>query len=293
MFSLLVTGIFGWHPSRDTISRGRVLEYTDGAIMEAYAPGGTLDVEKALALPAVFASETSPDGSQPPARVGRLTRIKVVGKDYQLDYSLDSDIPPISNEVLFGRLAGDLDINITASIPESSRNHWSIKDADLFKVLLADRLRDGPRPKVFSFSEGPIDRSLVAVMMPFDADFQPVYEAIRTAIEDIDLRCQRADDIWENDHIVQDVVSLLSKAAIVVSDLSTRNANVFYETGIAHAIGRDVVLIAQSQNDIPFDVASIRHIRYHPNGEREGLDKLQQELKARLNTLVSRGTIGA
>lgn len=288
---MLVTGTSGWHPSRDTISRGRVLEYTDGAIVDAVAPNDTLDIDKILTLPAVFASENSHDGSQPPARVGRLTRVRIVGKDYQLEYNFDPAVPPLPNEVLFGRLADDLDINTSASIPESSRNHWSIKDVDLFKVLLMDRLRETPRPRVFSLSDEPVDRSLVAVMMPFDAAFRPVYEAIRAAVEEMDLRCQRADDLWENDHIYQDVALLLSKAALVVSDLSGRNANVFYETGIAHALGREVVLLAQSQSDIPFDVASIRHIRYHPNGE--GLGKLQQEIKARLSTLMSRGVIGA
>ena len=135
-------------------------------------------------------------------------------------------------------------------------------------------------------SDEPIDEKLVAVMMPFDVAFNPVYQALQTAICEAGMICSRADDIWENDHVVQDVALLLSKAAIIVCDLSGRNANVFYETGIAHTLGREVVLITQSPTDIPFDVASIRHIRYLPNGE--GLSKLGVDLKRRLETLKAR-----
>jgi hypothetical protein len=272
------------------MSQSRVLEYTDSAVADQVAPNGVLDLDKIITLPTVFAAETAWDRSQPPARVGTLTQVRPIGRDFQLEYRYDLDVPPIPNEVLFGRLANELGINNTASIPESSRTHWSVKEADLFKVLLQDRLVHTPRPKVFSLSDDPIDSSLVAVMMPFDAAFRPVYDALSAAIVQIDLRSQRADDIWENDHIVQDVALLLSKAAAVVCDLSGRNANVFYETGIAHTLGKEVILIAQSQSDIPFDVAGIRHIRYHPNGE--GLAKLQDELKARLTTLKARGVFG-
>ena len=62
-----------------------------------------------------------------------------------------------------------------------------------------------------------------------------------------------------------------------------RNANVFYETGIAHTIGRNVILIAQAAADVPFDIGHIRHIRYLYNSE--GLMQLAAEVKRRLETL--------
>lgn len=286
MFNLLVTGSTGWSSSRGTMNSGRTLEYTATHLDERFAPGGVLDLPAVAELPTVFACENSRDGNQPPARVGTLTRVQLIGAEYHLEYVFDPDIPPIPNAVLFGTAADDLHINTTASIPESSRNHWSIKDVDLFKVLLKCEVGGRSKPKVFDLADVAVDDNLVAVMMPFDAVFRPVYEALQTAIGDVGMTCQRADDIWENDHVVQDVALLLSKAAVVVCDLSGRNANVFYETGIAHTLGREVILIAQSVADIPFDVAAIRHIRYLPNGE--GLAKLGADLKRRLSTLKAR-----
>ncbi|MGI8425300.1 MAG: hypothetical protein ACR2M4_01615 [Actinomycetota bacterium] len=140
--------------------------------------------------------------------VGTLTRVQLVSGDYQFEYVFDPDIPPIPNSVLFSKAADDLHIDTTGSIPESSRNHWSIKDADLFKVLLKCGFCLRLKPKVFDLSDEPIDEELVAVMMPFEAAFNPVYEALQTAIGEVGMTCRRADDIWENDHVVQDVALL-------------------------------------------------------------------------------------
>lgn len=268
------------------MSRGRTLEWTAKHIEARFAPNGVLDLHAVTELPTVFACENGWDGKHPPARVGTLTRVQLVGAEYQLEYVFDPDIPPIPNSFLFASAADELQIDMKASIPESSRNHWSIKDVDLFKVLLKRGVCQRPKPKVFDLTSDPVDENLVAVMMPFDAAFNPVYEALQSAVGEAGMTCLRADDIWENDHVVQDVVLLLCKAAVVVCDLSKRNANVFYETGIAHTLGRDVILIAQSDGDIPFDVAAIRHIRYLPNGE--GLVKLGADLKRRLETLKAR-----
>ena len=121
-------------------------------------------------------------------------------------------------------------------------------------------------------------------MMPFDAGFNAVYEAIQQASSNAGLRCRRADDIWENAAIIQDVVALIDRSRIVVCDCSGRNPNVFYEAGIAHTLGREVILITQSEHDIPFDLRHLRYIRYHNNGE--GRAVLTKALQARMQTLL-------
>lgn len=102
------------------------------------------------------------------------------------------------------------------------------------------------------------------------------------------MRCLRADDIWEDDVIIQDVVKLIGSARVVICDLTNKNANVFYETGIAHTFGQDVILIAQHDSDIPFDLRHVRHIKYFPN--EQGLGELAEKVSKRLESLVSRQT---
>lgn len=288
MFNLLVTGSIGWGDANDVMSKGRVFEYTDEHIKNMFVIDGVLNVASVMQLPTVFACENSLDGSHQPARVGTLTSVQLIGAEYRLEYVLDLDIPPIPNEILFGTAANDLgiDLGTRRSFAESSRNHWAIKNVDLYKVLLKHHVSLRPRPRVFDIPAVTIENNLVAVMMPFDASFSPVYATLQSAVRDLGMICQRADDIWVNDHIIQDVALLLSRAAIVVCDLSGRNANVFYETGIAHTLGKNVILIAQSEHDIPFDVAAIRYIRYLPN--EQGLEQLYRDVQARVSTLRER-----
>lgn len=120
-----------------------------------------------------------------------------------------------------------------------------------------------PGPKAFRLPTDQLQsQDLVAVMMPFDAKFTSVYEALRGAAAEAGMRCQRADDIWKNEHILDDVLELIWTARVVVADVTDRDTNVFYETGIAHTIGRDVVLTAQSIEHVPFDLRSIRALTY-------------------------------
>ncbi|HEX3653629.1 MAG TPA: hypothetical protein VHU18_12480 [Rhizomicrobium sp.] len=121
-------------------------------------------------------------------------------------------------------------------------------------------------------------------MMPFDAGFNSVYDSIRQAADGSGLRCRRADDIWENAAIIQDVVALIDRSRIVVCDCTARNPNIFYEAGIAHTLGREVILITQSEHDIPFDLRHLRYIRYLNNVE--GRTALTQALKLRMQHII-------
>ncbi len=123
-------------------------------------------------------------------------------------------------------------------------------------------------------------------MMPFAPAFNGVYAAIEAAAAQIGMTCHRADNVWEHHAIIQDIVQLIDFARIVVVDCTSRNPNVFYEAGIAHTLGREVILITQSKDDIPFDLQHIRHISYLNNGE--GLADLKDKLLRRMKTVTGR-----
>jgi hypothetical protein len=135
-------------------------------------------------------------------------------------------------------------------------------------------------PYVFQVPDGYVEVDLVAIMMPFAAEFDPVHNAIKTATTTCKLRCLRTDDIWEETTIVQDIFNLIFRAQVVVVDFTGKNANVMYETGIAHTLGKHVVPIAQSLDDVPFDMRHHRVLKYLPN--TEGLAKLAADLTTKL-----------
>lgn len=101
------------------------------------------------------------------------------------------------------------------------------------------------------------------------------------------LRCDRADNIWEHEAVIQDIVALICRARIIICDCTGRNPNVFYEAGIAHSLGKNVILIAQSKSDIPFDLGHLRYLPYLNNNE--GRVALTAGLKSRMRTLINGG----
>ena len=123
-------------------------------------------------------------------------------------------------------------------------------------------------------------------MMPFDDAFAGVYDAIRSAVEAEGLRCQRALDIFDEPEIIQDVFSLLYRSRAVICDFSGRNANVFYEAGIAHTLGRDVIPLVQDMDHVPFDLRHHRHIVYAHSVD--GLAHLTADLRRRIGVLAAR-----
>src|SRR5690606_9662077 len=257
----------------------RTFEWTEREIAQSFPGDAGLDLAKVIQLPALFAEETT-DQDREFARVGQITHARISGRNIELQFTLDPLIRPISNSLLIGI---GLELGIEAG--ELSRTHWAVKDADLFKTLLRHTRPTRSAPRVFNINDPEItERVLVSAMMPFDAGFNPVYAAIQGAAEDSGMRCRRADDIWENPAVIQDVVSLIDRSRVVVCDCTNRNPNVFYEAGIAHAIGREVILITQNENDIPFDLRHLRYVHYLNNGE--GRADLQAKVAQRLKDLA-------
>ncbi len=141
-------------------------------------------------------------------------------------------------------------------------------------------------PMVFSVPAEVPELDLISVMMPFDGSLSPVYETIKSAAKEHGYRCLRADDIWDDSTVVQDVFTLIFRSYIVVCDFSGRNPNVFYEAGIAHTLGKHVVPITQSADDIPFDLRHHRYAKYLNNAE--GRDRLEEELADRFHALAKK-----
>ena len=155
-------------------------------------------------------------------------------------------------------------------------------------VNISSSAESGPRvyftPSVFTVPSSAVDRDLIAVMMPFTLEFDPVYVELHDSLAMQNLRALRVKDIWQHSTIIQDIFSLIWVSNIVICDFSTRNPNVFYETGIAHTLGKHVIPITQSADDVPFDLRHHRFVTYHNNNE--GRAELARGVGERVRTLI-------
>lgn len=278
MFNLIMRW-FEWGPDNTaTLAVGRMFEYTEEHLIEQFQDEGVPQLDRLMRLPCLFMNEGTDDEV---CRVGNLTRARIVNGEVVFEYVLDPDVPPLTNNTIFAnRNALDMPRDF-----EFSRNHWAVKEVDLYRFLLRSIRPRRQRPTVFNIPDHEnIEPELASAMMPFDAGFNEVYVAIQEAAVNAGLRCRRADDIWENPAVIQDVVSLIDRSRVVICDCSGRNPNVFYEAGIAHTLGREVILITQNAEDIPFDLRHLRYVQYHNNGE--GRAALSAALQGRMETII-------
>lgn len=275
MFNLLV-GL----PSGGLLSKDRVFEGTQPEVRTRLQATG--DELKALTtLPTLAMPELQHDGEQV-ARVGTIARITTSGRDYSLTFEPNHNVAPIPTKEVEAMLH-KLDVSNRWGL---NRTYLAVKDVDLYRTLLErDGVDDLVRPsrKYLSFPAINPAPDLVAAMMPFDDSFKEVYATIQNAAHSENMRCERADTIWEQHAIMDDILSLLCTASVVVVDYSSRNANVFYELGIVHALGRPSIPIAQDVSDIPFDLQGIRALIYETTPI--GLQKLRTGLASRIRQL--------
>lgn len=103
--------------------------------------------------------------------------------------------------------------------------------------------------------------------------------AIQPALERFNFTVVRADRIARPSLITNDVIQLVQESELCIADLTDRNPNVFYEVGRRHETGRPIVQIIQKDQDMPFDLAGIRTIKYDLSEPRT-VHKLVQEIRS-------------
>jgi hypothetical protein len=95
-------------------------------------------------------------------------------------------------------------------------------------------------------------------------------QLIRPACDTVDVNCFRAIDANLTGSIDSIMYRWIYQADIVIADLSTLNANVFYELGVRHAQRPNTtIIIAESvlMQSIPFDLSSFVIHQYEHGGE--------------------------
>lgn len=128
------------------------------------------------------------------------------------------------------------------------------------------------------------------VLMPFGDPFDLYYEGILSpAIRDAGFEPKRADEIYKTGVIISDIFAEIRKSAILIADLSGKNPNVFYELGYAHAFRLPVVIIAQSLDDVPFDLRHQRVLLYKKEGSKWG-GQLRTNLTLYLQEVIDKET---
>ncbi|HMH52250.1 MAG TPA: hypothetical protein VK548_18575 [Candidatus Acidoferrum sp.] len=131
------------------------------------------------------------------------------------------------------------------------------------------------------------------VIMPFDGLFKREYEfVIQPAIEAAGLKPVRGDEIFSKPQIMADVWRAIRRCRVVFAELSGRNPNVFYELGLAHAIGKPSIIVTRNETDVPFDLKALRYVFYDVNDPSWG-ETLKHSISDLLKKLLSASESGS
>ncbi|MGD9725991.1 MAG: TRAFs-binding domain-containing protein [Nitrospiraceae bacterium] len=145
------------------------------------------------------------------------------------------------------------------------------------------------------YLRNPMNRPLCFVLMPFGKkpdlagsiiDFDAVYQSlIAPAVSESGLEPLRADEEMTGGIIHKPMYERLILCEYAVADLTTANANVFYELGLRHAVRPwSTVLLFAEGGRLPFDVAPLRAMPYRltPEGTPQNVDVTKAALIKRL-----------
>lgn len=108
-----------------------------------------------------------------------------------------------------------------------------------------------------------IDQKLVFVLTPFDQAQNEVFQIIKDVCIKYGFRVIRGDEEFSSGNILAQIVRNIVRARLVIANISTRNANVFFELGIAQALDKQTLLVSQTIGDLPFDVQNQRIVLFN------------------------------
>ena len=108
---------------------------------------------------------------------------------------------------------------------------------------------------------------------------------IKPVVTEMGYQSIRADELEHMGNITRDIIELLHESDLVIADLSGKNANVFYELGVRHALYRcGTIPIIREGETLPFDIANYRAVFY--SSELDGPEQFRKELEKRIRVFA-------
>lgn len=111
-----------------------------------------------------------------------------------------------------------------------------------------------------------VTKNSALFLTPFTEEGEVLFRKCHNYLMEIDVFLQKTDTRVEKDDILMNIVSLIIQSEIILVNINGRNPNVYYELGIAHALGKIAILLLEDNNslsdDIGFDIRQKRIIMY-------------------------------
>ena len=191
----------------------------------------------------------------------RALQIDRLIKYNQQRKEIEEEIRYLTRQLSDSDLAQYMDINRLAF---SGQNNSSITNSISYDAFIS---RFGLDKRDIAVKKG-----TAAFLTPFTREGDELFYNCQKILGRIDLFVRRTDNFVKKDDILMNIVSLIVQSEFILVNIDDRNPNVFYELGIAHAIGKPTILLSKSKHDFEkfeFDVQGKSIIIYDDPGTLE------------------------
>lgn len=145
-----------------------------------------------------------------------------------------------------------------------------------------------PVKPVFQYRSFSYEPTLCFILMPFALPWSVrIWKKIRASVTKCGFTAKRADDMF-GQNVMEDIWCAINRSSVIIADVTDRNPNDFYELGIAHTVGKRVVIITQDEESVPFDIRPYRYIIYEDNAD--GYEALEKGLCSTLREIQNDST---
>lgn len=109
-------------------------------------------------------------------------------------------------------------------------------------------------------------------LTPFSREGDELFRRCRAILGEMGIFLQKTDNYVEKDDILMNIITLIVQSELIIVNIDGRNPNVYYELGIAHALGKATVILSKidfMHDDIGFDIRQKRIVMYRDYGDLE------------------------
>ena len=123
------------------------------------------------------------------------------------------------------------------------------------------------------------------IVMQYTEEYNELFnEVIKPVCEEHGFEAIRADDLYTQNQVVQDIIYSIRESAVVIADITPDNPNVYYEVGFSHGINKPTILLCDTTRErLPFDLSGFRTIFY--KNKIAGKSKIEETLRKHLQAI--------
>lgn len=175
---------------------------------------------------------------------------------------------------------------------QSTRCHIysdTVSGAEKLKPVLENTIKemeDTNYPPLFARKDYKvIPKSCFALLPNNDIGQQTYNELINPVMNEIKHKCVKSEQIFNSVSVLDEIWDRLNTVDLIVADITGRDADVFYLTGLAYGLGKRIIYLTQDQEDVPFDLKERSCLVYSLKSYKEAMEA-QKALAQIINELL-------